>query len=652
VLGLRARAASVFMLSQTETFSEESVMSQSLLFQRRRQRGGPRVRLQVEPLESRDVPSNFTPGSLVPVSGPSPFLDCQPPNAYGLNAETEPWVAVNPKDPNNLVAAWIQDRAMGIVAGVSTDGGASWQDVVVPGLTACSGGTYPTAADPWVSFAPNGDVYVSSIENHFFQHNHGNAIRVNKSTDGGRTWGAPVTLIEDTSSGFNFDKPSITSDPTNANTVYAIWNRSDQGQRFTRSQTLFTRTTDGGRTWEPARAIYTPGNDNGTIGDQVVVRPDGTLLDFFAEQLQHGTHDDFQLSVLRSTDGGLTWSAPVRAAQMLGNVVIDPETGQPVTTAGEPPPLFDVAQDPANGNLYAVWEDARFSNAQHTGIAFSMSTDGGLSWSAPVQINKTPTGIASVNQNAFLPSVAVAADGTVGVTYYDFRNNDASPGLLTDYWFIHADPRTDLTNPANWCQEIRLTDTPFDIEKAPLSNHGLFVGDYEGLVAAGNAFVPVWSMPHPNADGTTDLASVFSRRLSSGAPVPAASIGANPVGQTGAAPPAGALLAPAMPGRPAAGTAASSLTDSDFRSADLGGAPPGLASGPANGLDSNTSRGGPGDATPHDSSPFTTPASPAGQSHIDRLNALGGALGDAHGSEQEDAGALGRTPPVGTRRRR
>jgi hypothetical protein len=525
-------------------------------------------------LESRDLPSNFTLDPLVQISGPSPFNGTLNQPALYRDAETENFVAVDPASPNHAVVAWFQDLAAGIVTAVTFDGGATWKETVVPGLTLCSGGTYPSAADPWVAFAPNGDVYVSSIENHFFEHNHGNAIHVNKSTDGGETWGAPGTLVEDLSAGFNFDKPSTTADPQDANYAYAVWNRSDQGNRFTRSQTLFTRTTDGGVTWEPGRVIYTPGNDDGTIGDQIVVQPDGTLLDFFTEQLQKGNNISFQLCIMRSTDHGLTWSAPLRAAQMLGNVVSDPETGQPVTTAASPPPLFDVAQDPTSGNLYAVWEDARFSNAQHNGIAFSMSTDGGLTWSVPVPINKTPTDIAGGNQNAFLPSVEVAGDGTVGVTYFDFRNNTTAAGLLTDYWFIHANPGTSLTDPANWGQELRLTDTSFDLEKAPLGPAGLFVGDYEGLAAAGNDFVPTWAMPLTNPDKTTDLASIFSRRINADPPVLAAPSVAAEGFRLSPAPAASPLAV--LPGGPGSDADPGPLQGRDVRTADRGRAGAGV----------------------------------------------------------------------------
>src|SRR5207245_9467443 len=148
--------------------------------------------------------------------------------------------------------------------------------------------------------------------------------------------------------------------------------------------------------------------------------------------------------------------------------------------------VFDVAVDATSGNLYAVWQDARFSNFQYTGIAFSMSTDGGFTWSAPIQINQTPDNIPVGDRQAFIPPVAVNEDGTVAVTYFDFRNNTLAAGLLTDYWMVHAHPADGLTNRASWTSENRLTKTSFDMELAGLLGaDGFFVGDYMGLSADG-----------------------------------------------------------------------------------------------------------------------------------------------------------------------
>src|SRR5262249_28072659 len=135
-------------------------------------------------------------------------------------------------------------------------------------------------------------------------------------------------------------------------------------------------------------------------------------------------HWDTKLSLIRSSDHGQTWQpAPTPVADILplndtqtipgGRGVPNPDGGPGIRALNF---FFDVAVDPANGNLYAVWQDARFSSFQYTSIAFSMSTDGGFTWSAPIQINQTPNNIPAGNRMAFLPSIAVNQEGVVAVT--------------------------------------------------------------------------------------------------------------------------------------------------------------------------------------------------------------------------------------------
>jgi hypothetical protein len=206
---------------------------------------------------------------------------------------------------------------------------------------------------------------------------------------------------------------------------------------------------------------------------------------------------------MRSTDQGDTWSRPI-FVDLLGTIfVTDPESGDDVRTGDIIP---DIAVDPVTGKLYAVWQDARFSGFQHDSVAFSESADGGLTWSDPViKVNKTPTNISIGNQQAFTPSVDVAVDGTVAVTYYDFRMNDDGPDLETDYWAVHC--HAACTNAANWGNEVRLTSTSFDMRQAPFAL-GFFTGDYEGLASAGNDFGAFFSQSHG-----ADPASIFFRHL-------------------------------------------------------------------------------------------------------------------------------------------
>jgi hypothetical protein len=482
----------------------------------------------------------FVAGPLVQVSGTSPFVGCTADDVAGqpginfLHSEVEPWIDVNPSNANNIVGVFQQDRwsdggARGLVARASTNGGASWIEVVIPGITLCSSGVYERATDPWVSFAPNGDAYHISLSFNSFNppltvSDFDHALLVSKSTTGGLSWSAPVIIRRDTLPTVFNDKQSITADPTNANLVYAVWDRLvfPPGERANiiasfraaafRGPVWFARTTNGGATWEPARLIFDPGTLAQTIGNQIVVLPDGTLVNvfdlFYVVRNAHKLRG-LNVALIRSTDKGITWSERAIIVDELGTIgVQDPESGDPVRTGDIAP---EVAVDSTTGNLYLVWQDARLNNSAADGIAFSMSTDGGLTWSPRIKLNKTPTNIPLGNQQAFTPSIHVSSDGTIAVTYYDLRNNTSAADLRTDYWIVHCHPTTSAacTNPGNWGQELRLTNTSFDMRQAPFAR-GFFTGDYEGLTSAGTQFLTFFSMPHGTAP--VDPSSTFFRR--------------------------------------------------------------------------------------------------------------------------------------------
>ena len=452
--------------------------------------------------------SDFRRGPLIGLSDPDPLANC--PGGLGFvpgSAQEEPSLAVNPANPKNIVAAWIGGSAKGIVTAVTFDGGKRWQQVVIPGVNECSGGAFFGAVDPWVSFAPNGATYVVSLALYA-----GTAIGINKSNDGGLHWSEPIIVDANTDPRFSPDKPSITADATDSHYVYAAWEQRANGNRRFIG---FARTTDGGVTWEPQRRIVDLGNSDEAQDAQILVMPDGTLVCVFVEVLFHnangGDQKEAVLAVIRSTDKGLNWSAPVTGPRVPIFQATDPDNGVPyVNQNSYPPAVSALAIDPRNGNLYVAFEDTHFSGGQYADIAFTTSSDRGSTWSVPIPVNKAPTSIPAANRQAFIPTIAVASDGTIGVAYYDFRFNDASSGLLTDYWLVHCHPSatTPATNPGSWSSETRLTDVAFDLESALNLFGSYFLGDYMGLATAGNDFVAVF-----NQSFLSDPGSIFFRRV-------------------------------------------------------------------------------------------------------------------------------------------
>jgi hypothetical protein len=483
-------------------------------------------------------------GPAVAVSGASPIGGClgdQPNSGINFpNSEVEPWVALARGDgpdrdgvaDDNLVGAWQQDRwnnggSRGIVTAFSRDGGATWatnaltRSSICTGGTAANGGGYERSSDPWVDFSPNGTAYLMTLSVDTNPGGFGtspNAMLVMRSTNGGATWGNPITLRRDENPDVLNDKNSLTADPNSSSFVYAVWDRlappseNANPNMFEnavagRGPTWFSRTTNGGASWEPARLIYEPGTNNQTIGNQIVVLPDnaqfnGELVDVF-DLIQGATNRPpgrgFSIAVIRSSDHGATWTRRevlVDRHNTFQGLVVDPDDPNPATNpvrTGDIIPQITV--DRNSGAIYVVFQDSRFG--PRSSIAFSQSLDGGLSWSPTIKINQTPTDINLGNQQAFNPVASVLDDGTIGVRYSDFRNNSPDVATLgTDEFLVHCHPTTPTacTNAANWGDEVRQTDASYNMRQAPFAR-GWFVGDYVGMDNDGEDFLAFWTQP-------------------------------------------------------------------------------------------------------------------------------------------------------------
>jgi hypothetical protein len=420
------------------------------------------------------------------LSGVSPFAGGCPgrrgEDTTITGAEVEPAVTVDPSDPRRIVATWQQDigspAARSDLVASSDDGGRTWRTSTIPGLTVCTGGTADQASDPWLSTGGDGTVYFSGTSGIVAGSAPPIAVVASRSTDGGRTW-APPTTVAPADPGNDTD--SITASPTRDGHAYLIWATWDHAYQLpmTSNALRFSRTTDGGASWSAPVTIHRPATTAIDFSGHVLVLPGGELLAVWANaDVAAGVGT---LLASRSLDEGRTWEPAVVIAAHPVGFFADPETGNEL-----PQPGFPSSTVSPDGTVYVASEAS--SSPDAGAVSVSRSEDGGRTW--------TTSELPGVTAFAFEPAIAVDAHGTVGITWYDLRNDRRGDATLTsDVWFARSPDRG-----ATWRQEHLAG--PFDLRTAPNNR----LGEYQGLAGLRRGFAAVFTMSQPAAeDGPSDV---------------------------------------------------------------------------------------------------------------------------------------------------
>jgi hypothetical protein len=221
-----------------------------------------------------------------PSSPFSPSADCAdrvPGFTRGFAQETS--VAVNPRDPRNILVAWIQDGRATDVVMASRDGGRSFSRNLVPALSACTGGAFDVASDPGVEFSADGRLsYFSAIVVDLPQsidvEEANTSMFASRSLNGGFSWSVPGAVQQPTNQ--FWDLPRLTPDPRRPQKAYYVYDLRKPPD-FLHGYSVLATTTNGGRSWSAARPLYDPQTPDSWPGiSKLLVNRDGSLLVVFA----------------------------------------------------------------------------------------------------------------------------------------------------------------------------------------------------------------------------------------------------------------------------------------------------------------------------------------------------------------------------------
>jgi hypothetical protein len=358
--------------------------------------------------------------------------------------QNETTIAVNPRNPRNLVAGANDYRVCCDTDGLndssgwayySFDGGRTWKNVQLPGLTDHTGGVgafaqVDSAGDPVVTFAPDGTVYYANIA--FNRNSAASVVGVSWSRDGGRTWSMPSLVQFDNDPTIFHDKEWIAAGEDGR--VIVTWTKFifDPAGNYLASPIVAKESRNGGRGWGAEIAVSDAAHPFNQ-GSQVGYAPEGGLYVVY-EGSQPSTGYATDGLVLARRASASQGFATTELARVFDDLDCYPVYAGRQTLTNQHFRLNSypsMAIDAETGRITIVWSDNEGSGTcGQGGTAFSGTTSNqvklvsgrGLSFTAPRTITR---GAA----DRVFPAVG-AHDGHVAVGYYTTGYSSSNPACF------------------------------------------------------------------------------------------------------------------------------------------------------------------------------------------------------------------------------
>lgn len=395
-----------------------------------------------------------------------------------------PSLAVDPDDPDHVVVADV--NLVGGLCGwhVTFDGGESWEDGVFElpdGFKNCQLDSAGFLSAGNIAQGPSGTFYYafsSARVDDDRRFNEGESVLMTRSSDGGRTFEPAEVAVPGGPIGVSYVRPSLNvvdGADGQDRVLLSFWECDEEAC----PRTQFAQSPDGGTTFSaPVLVSQEPGGNGPSVP---VVDAEGTVHITF---LRRFTDADTELALARSTDGGATFT----------NTAID---RQP--TIGRTYDAPELAASADGRTLFTVFSDNRQGRPD---VFFRSSTDGGDTWGEAVLLNSLSGGAS------YLPELSVGPEGRVDVVYYQ-RTGESIDNVM---WIYTTD------GGETFSRELQLNDGSINRD----IGYAYEVGDSFGpdVASVPGAALVVWSDSRLG-NGLTDTQDTALRRAPVIPPAPA-----------------------------------------------------------------------------------------------------------------------------------